>query len=75
MDSKELSYWIAYYKIFPFGDERADLRNALNCSILANANSKKRFKPEDFMFNFGKKKKRMDGMEMKNIVKKYMSKG
>lgn len=54
MSSYEFSEWMAYYKIEPFGEERADLRQALTTSAVANnlqakAKKPKWTKPEDFM--------------------------
>lgn len=36
IDSGELSEWIAYYNIEPFGEERADYRQGITSWILAN---------------------------------------
>ena len=54
MSSRELSEWMAYYSIEPFGDERADLRSGIVASTIANVNrdpkkQKTPFKPVDFM--------------------------
>lgn len=54
MSSHELSEWMAYYQIEPFGEERADLRQAMTTSavhnsIQAQTKHPKWTKPEDFM--------------------------
>ena len=54
MSSREFSEWMAYYAIEPFGEERADLRQALTTSavhnsIQAQTKRPKWTKPEDFM--------------------------
>jgi len=54
MSSRELSEWMAFYQIEPFGDERADLRQAMTTSAVHNsihAQTKhpKWTKPGDFM--------------------------
>lgn len=54
MSSREFSEWMAFYEIEPFGDERADLRQAMTTSavhnsIQAQAKHPKWTKPEDFM--------------------------
>lgn len=54
MSSAEFAEWMAYYAIEPFGEERADLRQALTTSAIHNsvqAQTKhpKWTKPEDFM--------------------------
>lgn len=55
--SVQLSEWMAYAAIEPFGEERADLRNAMLMSLIANVNrdEKKRsdpFTPAEFMPKF-----------------------
>jgi len=55
MDSRELAEWMAYYRIEPFGENRADYRAGVISSVLANINKKKgskAFKPEDFVPQF-----------------------
>lgn len=54
MSSAEFSEWMAFYSIEPFGEERADIRQALTTSAIHNsvqAQTKKPkwTKPEDFM--------------------------
>ena len=50
--SDELTEWMAFYQLEPFGDLRADLRSGVIASTFANANRSKNaqvFTPEDFM--------------------------
>ena len=56
IDSAEFSEWMAYYQLEPFGEERADLRNAQLCCLYANSKTKKgkRYKLKDFMPRFEK---------------------
>lgn len=54
MSSAEFSEWMAYYSIEPFGEERADLRQALTTSavhngIQAQTKNPKWTNPKDFM--------------------------
>ncbi len=59
MTSRQLAEWIAYYRMEPWGEDRADLRSGIVASTMANINRKKGaspFKPEDFMPRFDKKK-------------------
>lgn len=42
IDSREMSEWMAYYRIEPFGEMRADLRQQSICATIANANRGKR---------------------------------
>lgn len=45
--------WLAYFRLDPWGESRADLRAAIVASTVANAMARKKggghFKPEDFM--------------------------
>lgn len=55
IDARELSEWMAYYRVNPFGDERRDLNSACQQATMANVlgNRKKRYTPKDFMIRFG----------------------
>jgi hypothetical protein len=53
----ELNYWIAYFTVEPFPDERMELRNALLISTLANMWKSEKVKPfglDTFMLDFWK---------------------
>lgn len=53
--------WIEYDQIEPFGEERADLRIAQLCALIANiwrGKRSRRYKIDDFMFNFGPRSER-----------------
>lgn len=57
ISSRQLTEWMAYASIEPFGEERADLRMAIVAALIANANrdpDKRRepFTPADFMPHF-----------------------
>jgi hypothetical protein len=59
VSSKELTEWLAYYGLEPFGAERNDLGHAITASTIANANrgkQKRPFKVEEFMPKFDKPK-------------------
>jgi hypothetical protein len=47
ISSLEFSEWLAYYRLEPFGDERADLRSGIVASTVANAHRdpKRRHRP------------------------------
>lgn len=50
--SDELTEWMAFYGLEPFGDFRADFRSGILASTIANAHrtkDAKAFTPEDFM--------------------------
>jgi hypothetical protein len=54
VSSRELTEWMAYYEMEPFGEERADLRAGIIASTVANVNRAKgkAYKPQDFMPKF-----------------------
>ncbi len=58
MDVRQLQAWMAYAAIEPFGEERADLRNAMMMALTANvhrdAKKTRAYKPHDFMPDFEK---------------------
>jgi len=52
IDSRELSEWMAYYELNPFGSVRDDLQAGIVASTIANVNrgkNDKSFTPSDFM--------------------------
>ena len=52
IDSRELSEWMAYYELNPFGSVRDDLQAGIIASTIANVNrgkNDKSFAPSDFM--------------------------
>lgn len=52
MTALQFSEWIAYYSLEPFGEERADWRQAITSAIIFNANrgkNSKAAKPSDFI--------------------------
>ena len=58
MSAQEFAEWIAYSQVEPWGEQRADLRAALICKILADINAPKGKaapKLEDFMLKFERK--------------------
>lgn len=51
-DSRELSEWMAYYRLEPFGEFRADVRAGMVASTFANVHRKRGaqpFSPLDFL--------------------------
>ena len=64
VSSKELTEWMAFDRLEPFGTNTQYLGPAITSSVVANVNrpkSKKAMKPEDFMPKFKKKKKQTTG--------------
>lgn len=60
MSAAEFAEWMAYYRLDPFGEDRADLRTGILASVLANLFGGRRagrFKPLDFMPKFDRKRR------------------
>ena len=74
ISSRELSEWMAFYRLEPFGDQRADLRQAITTAMLANVNRKRSAKaaePKDFM-PFASDKTRAKGKPMTGALANKM---
>lgn len=54
IDSQELTHWLAYYRLEPWGEWRSDARAATICSVIANALRTRgpAVGPEKFMLKF-----------------------
>jgi hypothetical protein len=55
LNAKQMAEWEAYFQLEPLGEDRADLRMARTCALLANINRKKNarlFAEKEFLFNF-----------------------
>lgn len=67
VDSREFASWMAYDRVDPFGEERADLRSAIVAATLANIHRGKNAKPfeaADFMPRFDRAKPKQTPTEM-----------
>jgi len=65
MSSMEYAEWQAYYRLEPFGEQRADYRAALICKILADVNTPKgkpHAKIGDFLLRFEKEEQSDEAM-------------
>jgi len=60
MDAAELLHWLVYHEIDPWTEDRADLRAGIVAAVVASANSKRTFKPSDFMPEFGPPQEQTD---------------
>lgn len=74
-DPALLLEWFEYYQINPFGEERADLRNAILCLFIADAIGIKKqgagkFKIDDFIPKFNEPEKKFDPEHFKQLMKK-----
>ena len=74
MTARELSEWMAFYQIEPFGDRRGDIRNSSLMCLIANmfGGNKKTFEIEDFMPNF-EPPKEPDPQEVAERIKQYFT--
>ena len=55
MSSAQFAEWMAYSRLEPWGEQRADLRAGIVASTMANVNrgkSRKPYKPHEFMPDF-----------------------
>lgn len=60
LDSRELTYWQAMYRIDPWGSERGDLQAGIVAATVFNVNRDKSTSaasPSDFRLEFGEKEK------------------
>lgn len=79
INSRELTEWMAYYSIEPWGSIVEGYRDALTCATIANSGllqaspktlKKKPFHPEDFLLN--KKKPKQTLQQQKLIMERNM---
>ena len=72
ISSEEFAWYMAYDRIDPFGNERADLGVGIICQTLAGVNGVKKTKPSDFMPDFeGKTQKHKTPDELWNKMGSY----
>lgn len=68
LTSSELSYWMAFYNLKPFGADRDNIHSAIIAATIANVNRGKNqqlFEAEDFMLKNEIEKKES---ETKNVL-------
>lgn len=66
--SKELSEWIAYNNIDPFGNMRGDIQAGIISSTMANLWADEKTKPDDFIPEFKGVKEKQNWSEQKRIA-------
>ena len=74
MSGEQLSEWLAYARIEPWGEERADLRAGIVAATTANCHRSSRtkaFKPDDFMPKFGKAEEKQSDAEVMTALKMF----
>ena len=69
MSSREITEWMAWYSIEPFGEVRSDMRAAMIAGYVAAGAGAKNIKLEDFMLNF-EPPKVMSPEEMKDVLRR-----
>ena len=68
LSSTELSYWMAFYSLHPFGSDRDGIHSAIIAATIANVNRGKNqpaFNAEDFMIKNQHEKRQAD---TKNVL-------
>lgn len=58
VDDRDLALYMAYDRIDPFGEMRADLRSGIIASVIASVHGVKKSKPADFMLDFDEPEKK-----------------
>lgn len=74
LTSREITDWIAYEMVEPFGEYRADLRAGIVAATVANVHrpkGRRAFKPEEFMPNFGERKQQQSVADMHMIFREF----
>lgn len=74
ISAREFGEWVAYDRIEPFGEVRADLRSGIVASVIANANSSRHtFRASEFMPRFEPPKPQTDEEQIQ-IVDAFLRK-
>jgi len=72
--AREFYEWVAYYRMNPWGEERADLRTGIVCALTANVHrgkNGKAYKPTDFLPKYNERRKVQSGIEMAARMKAF----
>jgi hypothetical protein len=78
ISSRELSEWMAYYRLEPFGQVRGDLQAGIVASVMANAWGEKRAKslrPTDFVLQMDEEslEEVKEPVEAKTLYERFRS--
>jgi hypothetical protein len=73
MSSREFSEWQAYFRLEPFGEDRADIRAALVASVVANVNRNPKKRPKafavkDFLLKFDQEQREQGWEQQLSLV-------
>lgn len=72
--SAEFTDWLAYYQLEPWGEERADIRNAILCALVANVfrGKGRRAKLKDFLPRFDEEPRpRQSLSDMRAVMERF----
>lgn len=78
LSSRELTEWMAYYALEPFGEERGDMRAGIVASTLYNVHRGKNTRaatPEDFMPKYGREEAEDQDDEVREQAEAQRAKG
>jgi hypothetical protein len=76
MDSRELTAWMAYESVEPFGERRANLHAGIVAATVANVNRDKHtraFLPTDFLLEFGRERESGDDEAQMQAMRAQMA--
>ena len=73
MSSREMTEWMAYYELEPFGEQRADLRSATVATVIAKTAGNKQAKPADFMPDFEKDDTELGAEDLRDKLRSLTS--
>lgn len=71
LPASEVAYWFALYELDPWGEQRADLRQAYTTTVIANSMGGGKTKPLDFMPYLQGEKKRQTPQEQETIIRRF----
>lgn len=80
ISARELAEWEAYYRLEPFGEERADLRAGIIAATEANAHRdakkhRKAYEPGDFMPRFDLQQKKQSPQQTREFARMMAAAG
>lgn len=71
LPASELPYWFALYELDPWGEQRADFRQAITTTAIANSMGGAKAKPADFMAYLQEEKKRQTPAEQEETIRRF----
>jgi hypothetical protein len=71
LPASELPYWFALYELDPWGEQRADFRQAITTTAIANTMGGGKAKPADFMAYTDEEKKKQTPEEQEACIRRF----